>query len=281
MKTVSKILAFAGFLAMSCGLASAQTNYVTVTNFVTVTVTNVVIITNAVQGPISLTAPVVMAPNKKAKYPWNNSISAGLTLARGNTDTTLVSADFQTARKTPKDEYAATAGLGYGEQNSKQTVDNYKASLQWNHMFTQRWYNYLRTDGLRDYIANVDYRMTVGPGVGYYFLKETNTTLSLETGVNYEAQDLGGKVNNFATVRLADKFEHKINNHARVWQSMEIFPQVDRLDNYVINFQIGTEATFTKSFSLKTYLDDSYNNRPAAAHVKNDVKLVAGVAYKF
>jgi hypothetical protein len=62
---------------------------------------------------------------------------------------------------------------------------------------------------------------------------------------------------------------------------VEIFPQVDRWDNYVVNFEIGTEASFTKSWSLKTYLDDNYNNRPAANRVKNDVKLVAGVAYKF
>ncbi len=283
MKVVYKLLASAWFLTALGGIASAQTNYVTVTNTVTVTVTvtNVVIMTNAVSAPISLTAPVVVAPNKKTRYPWNNSVSAGLTLARGNTDTTLVSADFQTAKKTPVDEYSATAGVAYGEQNSKQTVDNYKASLQWNHLFTPRFYDYMRNDGLRDYIADVDYRITVGSGVGYYLLKETNITLSVESGANYEAQELGGKVNTFATVRLADKFEYKLNNHARVWQSLEIFPQLDRLDNYVVNFEIGTEASFTKSLSLKTYLDDSYNNRPAAAHVKNDVKLVAGVAYKF
>jgi len=136
-------------------------------------------------------------------------------------------------------------------------------------------------EGLRDFIADVDYRLTVGPGAGYYFLKETNTTLAGEIGGNFEAQKLDGQYQTFATVRLAERFEHKFNDHARVWQNFEIFPQVDKLDNYVINFEVGIETTITKTISLKTCLDDSYANRPAPDHLKNDMKIVAGVAYKF
>jgi putative salt-induced outer membrane protein len=283
-----KILAVAGTLVALTGLASAQTtnyiiNYVTVTNVVTVTVTNIVVVTNSPSLASSLPGSLmaVSAPSKKAKEDWNHSISAGLTIVRGNTDTTLMSANYEATRKTPKNEFDGTAGAAYGEQNSLQTLDNYKASFQWDHLFTSRFYNYLRADGLRDYIADVNYRLTVGPGLGYYVLKETNLTLAVEGGANFEGEDLGGNVNTFATVRLADKFEYKMGSRARFWQSVEIFPQVDKVDNYVVNFEIGMEASFTKSLSLKTCVDDNYDNRPALDHVKNDVKLVTGVAYKF
>jgi len=218
---------------------------------------------------------------KGKKYPWESSVSAGLTVTRGNTSTTLFTAGFLTQRKTPTDEYLLGLGGSYGEQDSKDTVNNYKAFAQWNHFFTERFYGYLRAEGLQDHIADLDYRLTIGPGVGYYLIKETNTTLAVEAGAGYEAQRLGGKDETFATVRLAERFEHKINDHARLWQSVELLPQVDKLDNYVVNFEIGLEATITKTFSLKTYLDDTYANRPALGRKKNDVKLVAGVSYKF
>jgi putative salt-induced outer membrane protein len=285
MKRVRQIIAAAGMFAAWSGAAAAQTNFVTVTNYVTVTITNVVTVTNTVK-PVAATAESVanaasaaMAPAKTNQ--WNHSISAGLTLVRGDTDITLVSGDFQTSKKTSKDEYAATVGAAFGEQNSKQTVDNYKGSAQWNHLFTPHFYDYVRGDGLRDYIADVDYRVTGGPGLGYYLLKSTNTTLAVESGFNYEDQSLGGVENSFATIRLADKFERKINNRARVWESLEVFPQIDDFANYVVNCELGVETSLTKSFSLKTCLDDGYNNHPAANHVKNDVKLVAGVAFKF
>src|SRR6202042_2722227 len=87
MKLLKYILAVV-LLAASTVIAGAQvihTNYVTITNFVTITITNVVSATNASVGTISMTAPTVPAPDKKQPTDWNNSVSAGLTLARGNT----------------------------------------------------------------------------------------------------------------------------------------------------------------------------------------------------
>ena len=214
-------------------------------------------------------------------YPWKSSVSAGLTLTRGNTSTTLFTASFLTERKSLTDEYLLGLGGAYGTQNSKDSVNNYKVFGQWNHLFTKRFYSYVRAEGLQDKIANLDYRLTVGPGVGYYLIKETNTLLAAEAGAGFEAQRLGGKDENFATVRLAERFEHKFNQHARLWQSVEIMPQVDRFDNYVVNFEIGVETAITKSFSLKTFLVDTYANQPAVGRQKNDMKIVAGVAYKF
>ena len=268
---------------------SPAQNVITVTNFVTVVITNVVTVTNIVSAPpsaatnasIPVVAKSLVGISALPKHPWKNSVSAGLSLARGNKNATMVTADFQTQKKTSFDEFHLGLGMAYGEQNSVETVNNYKEFGQWNHLFTPRFFSYLRTDGLRDSIANLSYRLTLGPGVGYYLIKGTNTTLALEVGGAYEFQRLGGADQTFMTARLADRFEHKLNDRARLWQSVEILPQVDKLDNYVINFEIGAEAAITKSFSLKTYLDDTYANRPAAGHLKNDAKLVAGVSYKF
>jgi len=269
--------------------STAQTNVVTVTNFVTVVITNVVTVTNLVSATpsgltneaVSGTARLPVVVPEPPQYPWKKSVSSGLTLARGNKNATMFTADFQTQRKTPFDEYHLGLGAAYGEQNSVETVNNYKAFGQWNHLFTPRFFGYLRTEGLHDSIANLDYRLTLGPGAGYYLIKGTNTLLAVEAGGAFELQRLGGEDQTFVTARLAERFEHKINEHARLWQSAEILPQVDKLENYVVNFEIGAEAAITRSFSLKAYLDDTYANRPAAGHLKNDAKLVAGVSYKF
>jgi len=290
--TFKKFLWIAGFLASFVFAAAAQPAVVTGTNYVTVMVTNIVTITNIVP-PASLATPATPAaaaiaasipptPKMAAKFPWTNSISLGLTLARGNTETELATADFLTQKKSPFNEFRIELSAAYGDQNSKQTVNNYKASAQWNHLFTPRFYSYLRTDGLRDVIADVDYRVTIGPGVGYYLIKSTNTSVALEAGSAFEAQKLDGKGDQpFATLRGAEKIERKLNEHVRLWENAEILPQVDRWDNFIVNFEIGLETALTKSFSLKTYLDDNYDSRPAPGKVKNDAKIIAALGYKF
>ena len=218
--------------------------------------------------------------------PWVSSAFLGMTMTRGNSDTMLFSGSLKTSKKEHDDEWAfALAGV-YGENNSVKNTEALNAFGQYNRFFDERLYGYLRVDGLYDGIADVDYRFAVSSGLGYYLIKDTNpsqtnTTLAVETGASIEAQRLGGLDQEFVTLRLAERFEHKINAHARFWQNVEVFPQVDQFENYVMNFEIGMEAAFSKSFSLKTCLDDSFANRPAANHLKNDVKIVAGIAYKF
>lgn len=72
-----------------------------------------------------------------------------------------------------------------------------------------------------------------------------------------------------------------IGSRPQLYHRQQTMPQVDKFDNYLVNFEIGVETAISKSFSLKTCLDDTYANRPAANRLKNDAKIVAGVSYKF
>jgi putative salt-induced outer membrane protein YdiY len=275
----------AGILAVSLLNSQAQPATVTVTNYVTVMVTNVVTITNVVPPAPAVAAtpaPAAAAPVAPPKNPWQQAVTVGLTLARGNSDNIMFTADYLAQRKTATDEYKLGLAGAYGEQDAKESVNNYGAFGQWNHLFTDRFFAYVRADGLKDEIADVDYRLTIGPGAGYYLLKQTNTTLAVEAGGAFEAQRLDGRADQtFATVRFAERFEHKFNDHVRFWENAEILPQVDKLDNYIVNAEVGLEAALSKSFTLKTFLDDNYNNRPAPGKLKNDVRLVTALGYKF
>ncbi len=263
---------------LTAGEAFAQTTVITTTNVVTVTVTNVVTITNFLVKADAATNGVVQPP----KNPWESSVSAGLTLTRGNSSTLLVTGGIQTHKKTPTDEIGLGADGGYGVNNSVRDVDTLHAYSQYNHLFSERVYGYLRAEALHDGVADLQYRINVGPGVGYYFLNETNTTLAGEFGSTFVNQRLGNADDNYATLRLAERFEHKFNNYgARVWESAEILPQVNQFNNYIMNAEIGIESAISKSISLRTFVVDNFNNEPAAGRQKNDVKLVSGISYKF
>ena len=276
----SLFMAVSAWMAFSNG-ASAQTQITTITNIVTVTVTNIVTVTNVVAKtePAPAPAPAVVQP---PKYPWESSVGTGLTLTRGNSDTLLLTGSIQTHKKTPDNEITLGADGAYGENSGVKNVDTEHAFSQYNHLFTDRFYGYGRVEGLHDGIADLQYRLTVGPGAGYYFVKQDNTTFAGEFGTSFVTQRLGNVTDNYDTLRLAERFEHKFKNYgARVWENAEILPQVNKFDNYVVNSEIGIEAALSTHFSLKTFLDDNFNNQPAAGHQKNDVKLVSGISYKF
>jgi putative salt-induced outer membrane protein len=288
MRATGAGLCAVAILAAFVSVSAAQTNFVTVTNYVTVVVTNVVTITNVVTSgtsavPVAATvlAGTPAVPKPGPKYPWTNTISAGLTMTRGNSHTLLYTGDYKADKKTPDNEFHLRLSGAYGSQNSEENVNNYGVTVQWNHMLTERFYGYIRTDAMRDVIADLDYRVNLGPGLGYYVMKQTNTSLAFEAGAAEQYEHLGADYETFSTFRLAEKFEHKLNDHARFWQNVEMLPQIDNFDNYVINFEAGIETVITKTFGLKVYLNDTYQKEPAAGRQKNDMKLVSGVFYKF
>lgn len=231
---------------------------------------------------ISHAQAVVTTTNK-----WQSSAAAGLTLTRGNSDTLLGTLSIATGKKWDQNEVSLGADGAYGrtKQDGKNntTAESLHGFGQYNRLFTERFYGYGRIEGLHDGVADIKYRITISPGAGYYFIKTKPMELSGEVGPGYVHQKLGHDEQSYATLRVAEKFHYALSDRARLWESAEWLPQVDRFKNYIINAEIGIEADLSSSqkLSLRTYLDDTYNNVPAAGRQKNDAKLVAAIAYKF
>jgi len=212
---------------------------------------------------------------------WESSLSAGLSLTKGNSDTLLTTVAFKTRRKTTENEFTFNADGSYGENDNVKNNETLHGVGQFNHLFSERFYGYLNAEGLHDGIADLQYRFTFSPGTGYYFLKETNTTLAGEAGPGLIFQRLGNVDTTYATLRLAERFEHKLDNGARVWARAEFLPQMNKLGNFLVNAEIGAEAALTKTLSLRVTLQDNFINQPAPGHKSNDVKLISGLVYKF
>ena len=242
--------------------------------------------TACVGGALLATATICSAqtpatPPVEKKPAWETSAAAGVTLTRGNSKTLLATANIVTLRKWTRNELSLGADGAYGENNSVKNNDSLHGFAQYNRLFSERLFGYARADAMHDAIADVAYRVTLSPGAGYYFLKDKRTTLSGEVGPGVVFQRKGGVEDTYMTLRVAEKFEHKLNDRARVWQALEFLPQVDNFSNYIVNAEIGIETSVSAKMTLRTWLQDTYQNEPAAGRQKNDIKLVAGVGYKF
>lgn len=231
---------------------------------------------------------------------WETSAAAGLTLTRGNSETVLGTVSINSARKRAQDEILLGAAGAYGENTVERTVANptpppatvkkeetdktasmISAFGQYNHSISERWYGGVRLDFLHDDVADVSYRLTLSPLVGYYAIKKPNTTLKFEAGPSGILERQGGEQNEYVALRLGERFEHKFSPKARVWQSFDYMPQIDRTHNYLIVFELGAEASLTEKLSLRCVFQDNYDNEPADGRKRNDIKLITALAYKF
>jgi len=215
------------------------------------------------------------------KIVWESSVSLGLTATAGNVNSALATGNFRTHKKTQWDEWKLGADAAYGEVSSVKNSETLHGFVQYDHLFNERWYGYARADALHDAIADVAYRFTFSPGAGYYFIKDKATSLAGEAGPAILYEKLDDEYHTYPTLRLAERFEHKFDGHARLWQTLEFLPPFTDPRSFLINAEIGVDTPLTKHLSLQTYVQDNYANRPAPGFKDNDVKLVSALAINF
>ena len=238
----------------------------------------------AVAG-MATSGPVLWGADSKG---WESSAGINVSVNKGNSDTLLAGANILTLRKWDKNELTAGADAVYGDNRDLltgqrvTTAQNYGAFLQYNRMVSQRWYFLGRGDARQDKVADINYRVTLSPGAGYYFIQREKTTLSAEAGPGVVFEQFeGGASNAYFTLRFGERFTHSFNDKVRLLQQADITPKVDEWTDYVFNMQATLEADLTSKLSTRLTVQDTYRSEPAPGRRENDLRVLAGIAYKF
>ena len=212
---------------------------------------------------------------------WKSSVALGFTITKGNSDTMLAVANLQTSRRSQANEWLFGADGAYGEDNAVKNRDTLHSFGQFNHFFTSRLFVFGRLDGLHDGIKDIKYRLSASIGLGYYLVQRTNTSLVFEAGPSLVSERQGNQTDTYSALRLAERFDQQLNAAARLWQTAEFIPQVDKTANFIFNAELGIETVITKELSLRVAVQDNYVNQPAATYKNNDFRLISGLSYKF
>jgi putative salt-induced outer membrane protein YdiY len=235
----------------------------------------------------SVNAADSSAPAEPPPSKWDTTAAAAATLTRGNSQTFLATLSLDTKRKWESDEAALGTSGGYGDSKvngaTSKNTEFLQGYGQYNHLFTERFYGALRLDGQYDGIAGIEYRFKVSPMVGYYVIKNDRMTLAAEAGPSLIYEHLKGEsAHGYWAARLAERFEYKLTATTKIWESLEYLPKVDDWSkNYLLNFEAGVDTSINKTWSLRVVFQDQYASEPASGRKQNDMRLLAGTAYKF
>lgn len=222
-------------------------------------------------------AAVTAATPPPATVAWPVRLGLSLDLVEGNSDTLLLTADLSAEHKQARDEFFLGAKGRYGETDDAKTTQSGDALAQYNRLVSGRSFATLRATAEFDDIADLDYRLMVGPGVGYYLLREDRRNLSLEVGALYREQKQTGESENDVMYRFAESFEWKGAGKTRFWQKAEYIPKATDFDDFLFNAELGVESGLGGRLSLRLLAVDKYASRPGADIERNEMQLKAGL----
>lgn len=236
---------------------------------------------------LTLSAPLLFAADPATPPAWDTSAGLGANLSSGNSKTRNANARISTERKGSPNEFRFLLEGNYGEAEvtkddgttkMEKNVQNAHFLADYKYVPGGRNYAGLSLDLLQDDIAELDYRLTVGPSIGRYFVKTDQTSLNLEIGAAYINERLASNTDGRIAYRAFEQWAYMLSKTAKVWQSIEYLPTAKDLGEFLANAEIGVEAAMNTRISLRLVAQDKYNSDPAAGKDKNDLLVTAGVA---
>lgn len=213
-----------------------------------------------------------------AENPWEVTAAAGLNLARGNSDNLLLNTEILASYLTLHDEVYLGASYLYGEDSGVVNNNAFRAYANYNHLLNDRLYLGLFSDFLYDELANVDYRVTAGPNLGYYVIKNDTTKLAFEVGAGY-LWEKQGVADDYFILRFAQRFEHQLASRVKFVESVVYQPEAGDFGNYLLTAEAGLSFAISKHWALKTSVRDIYDSTPAAGAKSNDLAVLASLSY--
>ncbi|MDA1044514.1 MAG: DUF481 domain-containing protein [Verrucomicrobia bacterium] len=216
---------------------------------------------------------------------FESSLNAGTTLTSGNSDTLNANAGLDVRRYSGRNEFQAGSDLNYGEAEGTKVKQSVAADAQIRNTFFEKAYAYAGLDYRTDAIAEIDYRVSMGPGLGYHLISDNDVRLNVEAGSVWVLESIGEtRSEDFAAWRVAETFEIRFGKSDRIWQSVSIVPEMADLENFILAIDLGVESGVTDRISMRIVFKDRINNAPAiedgVALKKSDITIIAGFALK-
>ncbi len=215
---------------------------------------------------------------------FTTALNAGLTMTDGNSETLAANASLVT-EGVKEGLGSVIAGIegNYGENTvdgvDTKTIENVKASANAKKTLSPMTFALVDGSVLTDDIALIDYRATLGPGLGAYLVKNDKRELSLEAGPSYVWEKIDGASNDYLALRFAERYTCQATKTAKLVQSLEYVPEAEDFDNYLLTGEVGVEAAMNDHLSLRVVVQDKYDSTPAVDAEYNDVSLIAGLGF--
>ena len=220
---------------------------------------------------------------------WSAKANIGLTARTGNTNQTDLSTRLVIKREATRSRVTLDFRGDFSEVNEEQTVNSHKGSLLFDLFISRKFYvTPFSYEYYSDKFQNIDYRSTIGAGVGYFFFRQSRIDWSVGLGGGYqvttfvsveEGEDTVGKTGSLIpTTKLETDITKDIELEIE-YRSMIGIPDPKSsthhasggisIDFYKDIFELTFSVVWERVDNPKAYEDGTVPE-------KNDLKMVFG-----
>ncbi len=213
---------------------------------------------------------------------WKSNITIGGNWQNGNTDTMNISAGALAVRRTDNDRFLINFLYNNSEDSGKRTAENTYGQLKYDYFLNPKWYMYLNVDMLSDEFKDINFRTSVGPGIGYQIWEEDDKALGLEAGISYTSEDRNvGEDTDWLSARIGANFLYKLFPNILFTDQFVIYPNLDDTGKYTLRNEAALVTDIGASWAFRLSNIWERNSDPDPVLEQDDFTWILGLQYSF
>lgn len=213
---------------------------------------------------------------------WSASVSAGLALTAGNTNTSTVNVAFDALRDGRRFVFRAAGLLLRGDQEDRLSVDRRSLETRLDLRLTEQMSVFGQTSYLRDRFKAIDYLVAPTLGLAYRPRNTPRLDVLVDTSVGTVFEKNDGRVRTSAALAAGERLVLGVGESARITQSFRALWKIEDFGDALYTFGVGIAASVTARSELRAELIDTFKNEPPASNLlRNDVSVLVSIVYKF
>ena len=218
---------------------------------------------------------------------WTGFVDTGLSMARGNSNSTTFSVGMNAARITPRDKISVYFTSLYSKNKTRGvTVVGAQADrggIRYDANFKGRNFAFGSVDLEYDKFQNLDLRGVFGGGIGRHVVKKDGAILDVFGGGALNKEFFANGVHRTSgEIQMGDFLNYKINRSFQLTESLVFFPNLSETGEYRLNFDASAVTTLRRWLGWHITVSNRFLSNPVTeAFHRSDFLLTTGFRISF
>ncbi len=213
----------------------------------------------------------------------DNSVTLSYSDTSGNTDTQTLSLSYDFSGNWNRWRASSTGDYLYKKSDGEETANKLSLKGRLERFITSRATIFVSSFLFSDRFSGYDYRVGIGPGVGYTLVKRDTEEVRCFVGLEYTYNNYSGGVSDsYMQGELAVELTKGLSDRLKLKSRMSYQVSLKDVDDYFIRFKSTLSVPILEKIAFEmSYRVDYQNLLPEGTEHHTDKTLLLGVSYSF
>jgi putative salt-induced outer membrane protein YdiY len=194
---------------------------------------------------------------------WKGNFGMGLTVNRGNSEQRSIVSNLRLNRSGENSRFSSAVTVTNSKEHLAKSTNKGSFKSKYELDRSERFFYFATFDMKYNRQAGLNLRLAPGAGMGLAVIAKRKCRLNLNLGANPITEYRRGEPRRTHGYYLGSQdLGIDLNSRARLEQSMTYNARFDRVQEYLLTFEISLTSQLTSAFDLKLTLESTYNSRP-------------------